>query len=106
MLHSISNLLFLRVRIIFAGDDVTDEDAINALKGMAMTFRIVSNQVNIHMKRWHLLMIQIIPSIFPEYRIRLKFFFQMTKTKADKRLPSTDSVVTLLKWVERHMSIR
>ena len=36
-----------RVRIIFAGDDVTDEDAINALKGMAMTFRIVSNQVRI-----------------------------------------------------------
>ena len=39
-------VLFCRVRIIFAGDDVTDEDAINALKGMAMTFRIVSNQVN------------------------------------------------------------
>ena len=42
------SLFFLfRVRIIFAGDDVTDEDAINALKGMAMTFRIVSNQVNV-----------------------------------------------------------
>ena len=39
-------LFLFRVRIIFAGDDVTDEDAINALKGMAMTFRIVSNQVN------------------------------------------------------------
>ena len=51
MIHSISNLLLLRVRIIFAGDDVTDEDAINALKGMAMTFRIVSNQVNINIKR-------------------------------------------------------
>ena len=51
MLHKISNHLFLRVRIIFAGDDVTDEDAINALKGMAMTFRIVSNQVNINIKR-------------------------------------------------------
>ena len=30
----------------------------------------------------------------------------MTKTMADKRLPSTDSVVTLLRWVERHMSTR
>lgn len=30
----------------------------------------------------------------------------MTKTMADKRLPSTDSVVTLLRWVERHMATR
>ena len=29
-----------------------------------------------------------------------------TKTYADKQLPSTDSIVTLLKWVERHMSTR
>ena len=63
-----------RIRIIFAGDDVTDEDAIVALKGMAFSFRIVNNH--------------------------------MTKTSADKRLPSTDSVLTMLKWVERHMSIR
>ena len=63
-----------RIRIIFAGDDVTDEDAIVALKGMAYTFRIVNNH--------------------------------LTKTSADKRLPSTDSVLTMLKWVERHMSTR
>ena len=37
--------LFGRVRVLFAGDDVTDEDAISALKGMAMTFRIVSSHV-------------------------------------------------------------
>jgi len=63
-----------RVRVIFAGDDVTDEDAISALRGMAVTFRIVGSHV--------------------------------TKTSADRRLPSTDSVLTLLKWVERHMSAR
>lgn len=32
--------------------------------------------------------------------------FQVTKSNADRRLPSTDSVVTLLKWVERHMATR
>ena len=41
------DFLLVRVRIIFAGDDVTDEDAITALKGMAMTFRIVSSHVRI-----------------------------------------------------------
>ncbi len=65
---------FCRIRILFAGDDVTDEDAITALKGMAFTFRIVSNH--------------------------------LTKTAADKRLPSTDSVLTLLRWVEKHLSHR
>jgi trehalose-6-phosphatase len=30
-----------RIRSIFVGDDVTDEDAINALKGMAFTFRYI-----------------------------------------------------------------
>lgn len=31
---------------------------------------------------------------------------QITKTSAERRLPSTDSVLTLLKWVERHLSRR
>jgi trehalose 6-phosphate synthase/phosphatase len=63
-----------RVRIIYAGDDVTDEDAIQALKGMAVTFRVT-----------------------PSHTVR---------TLADKRLPSTDSILMMLKWVERHMSMR
>ena len=46
-MYSSDIYFILRVRIIFAGDDTTDEDAINALKGMAMTFRIVSNHVRI-----------------------------------------------------------
>lgn len=28
------------------------------------------------------------------------------KTSAERRLPSTDSVLTMLKWVERHFSRR
>ena len=64
----------LRVRILYAGDDVTDEDAISTLKGMAYSFRVSNSN--------------------------------LTKTGADKRLPGTDSVLTLLHWVEKHMSER
>ncbi|XP_054265178.1 uncharacterized protein LOC128988028 isoform X2 [Macrosteles quadrilineatus] len=63
-----------RIRIIYAGDDTTDEDAMEALKGMAATFRVTSSQV--------------------------------VKTAADRRLPSTDSVLTMLKWIERHFGKR
>ncbi|KAI5711313.1 hypothetical protein M8J76_000490 [Diaphorina citri] len=59
-----------RVKIIYAGDDVTDEDAMEALKGMAATFRVTQSQI--------------------------------VKTAAERRLPSTDSVLTMLKWIERH----
>ncbi|XP_067623488.1 uncharacterized protein Tps1 isoform X2 [Eurosta solidaginis] len=59
-----------RIKIIYVGDDMTDEDAMEALKGMARTFRVTSSDI--------------------------------VRTAADHRLPSTDSVYTLLKWVERH----
>lgn len=83
-----------RIRIIYAGDDATDEDAMKviiirliirgsflftrlifqALKGMAATFRITSSHI--------------------------------VRTSAERRLPSTDSVLTMLKWVERHLGRR
>lgn len=31
---------------------------------------------------------------------------QITKTWAERRLPSTDSVLTMLRWVERHLTRR
>lgn len=30
----------------------------------------------------------------------------IVRTSAERRLPSTDSVLTMLKWVERHLSRR
>lgn len=84
-----------RIKIIYAGDDATDEDAMmvcidrrqvnddstlissirfQALKGMAATFRVTSSHI--------------------------------VKTSAEHRLPSTDSVLTMLKWVERHFMRR
>ncbi|KAJ8969008.1 hypothetical protein NQ317_003938 [Molorchus minor] len=63
-----------RIRIIYVGDDATDEDAMQALKGMAATFRVTTSAI--------------------------------TKTSAERRLPSTDSVLTMLKWIERHLSRR
>lgn len=47
---------------------------IQALKGMAATFRVASSHI--------------------------------IRTSAERRLPSTDSVLTMLKWVERHLSRR
>ncbi|XP_044749938.1 alpha,alpha-trehalose-phosphate synthase [UDP-forming] isoform X2 [Coccinella septempunctata] len=63
-----------RIRIIYVGDDVTDEDAMMALKGMAATFRVTNSNI--------------------------------IKTSAERRLPSTDSVLTMLKWIERHFAKR
>lgn len=31
---------------------------------------------------------------------------QIVRTAAERRLPSTDSVLTMLKWVERHLNRR
>nr|ALE32750.1 trehalose-6-phosphate synthase 2 [Blattella germanica] len=63
-----------RIRIIYAGDDVTDEDAMQALKGMAATFRVASSSI--------------------------------IRTAAEVRLTNTDSVLMMLKWLERHLSNR
>ena len=36
---------FIIIRIIYVGDDVTDENAMEALKGMAFSFRVVSSDL-------------------------------------------------------------
>lgn len=60
------------VRVLFAGDDNTDEDAMRALKGMAVSFRVTASS--------------------------------SIRTQANRRLPDTDSVAMMLKWVERQMA--
>ncbi|XP_068221141.1 uncharacterized protein Tps1 [Palaemon carinicauda] len=63
-----------RVSTIYAGDDKTDEDAMRALQGMAVTFRVTTSQI--------------------------------LRTAASHRLPNTDAVLTMLKWVERRLGAR
>jgi len=63
-----------RISTIFAGDDATDEDAMGALQGMAITFRVTAHQ--------------------------------NVRTLANYRLPSTDAVFTMLKWIERRLGSR
>ncbi|ROT75321.1 trehalose-6-phosphate synthase [Penaeus vannamei] len=63
-----------RVSTIFAGDDISDEDAMRALQGMAVTFRVTTS-----------------PNL---------------RTAATYRLPNTDAVLTMLKWVEKRLSSR
>ncbi|XP_023330996.1 alpha,alpha-trehalose-phosphate synthase [UDP-forming] [Eurytemora carolleeae] len=60
-----------RLRIIYAGDDLTDEDAMQALKGMAYSFRVVNSG--------------------------------LVQTVADHRLPNTQGIETMLKWVENYV---
>ena len=60
------------VRVLFAGDDNTDEDAMRMLKGMAVSFRVTASS--------------------------------SVRTVANRRLPDTDSVLMMLKWVERQMA--
>lgn len=63
-----------RVSTVFAGDDKTDEDAMRALQGMAVTFRVTT--------------------------------CQNVRTAATHRLPSTDAVLSMLKWIERRLGSR
>ncbi|CAG0881639.1 unnamed protein product [Cyprideis torosa] len=63
---------FTRAKIIYVGDDELDEPAMQMLKGIGLTFRVTSGAAI-------------------DYQ-----------TSAQHRLASTDAVLTLLKFVERH----
>ena len=60
------------VKVVFAGDDTTDEDVFDLLQGTGVTFRVTKD---------------------PEL-----------KTKATYKIPSTESVTTLLQWIEQKYS--
>ena len=116
-----------RIRIVFAGDDVGDEDAIVALKGLikknksSYTFFVFL--VLILLRRWPIKRARacgISPALslfFPNFLFLLNWVvkragigatFRVTsdmdiETAADRRLPNTDVVLALLKWIERFM---
>ena len=79
-----------RLRTIYVGDDDTDEDAMQALRGMSFSFRVVNSkltQTSANMRWEKLKLIEL-------------------KTPCNTRLSSTDSVKCLLQWVEKHMTER
>lgn len=63
-----------RISTIFAGDDDTDEKAMQTLQGMAVTFRVTD--------------------------------LQNIKTAAMYRIPNTDAVHTMLRWIEKRLGTR
>lgn len=66
-----------RVQVIYAGDSDADEDAMETLKGIAYSYRIISEDATVITKSW-----------------------------ADARLQGPEDVLTMLKFVEKKLSGR
>lgn len=56
------------IKVIFAGDDTTDEDVFELLRGTGVTFRVTKDK--------------------------------NLETKATYKVPSTESITSILKWIE------
>lgn len=84
-----------RIRIIYAGDDVTDEDAMQVIS--------IHLQINSKFFLFYFCYVKALKGMAATFRVAQS---QIVKTAAERRLPSTDSVLTMLKWVERHFGKR
>lgn len=87
-----------RIKIIYAGDDMTDEEAMTVsinTSHRSIKIRINSNKNSLYQ--------QALKGMAATFRISSE---HIIKTVADHRLSSTDSVLTMLKWVERHFMRR
>ena len=98
------------IRIIFAGDDLTDEDAMKALKGLAYNFRVVNSglvqTMADHRFRELFLLLNIFLIFSPqEYTIYLIVprWPVFTLNALLFRLPDTNAVQTMLLWLEQFM---
>ena len=97
------------IRIIFAGDDLTDEDAMKALKGLAYNFRVVNSglvQTMADHRYQELFFAKYISYISPqEYTIYLIVprWPVFTLNALLFRLPDTNAVQTMLLWLEQFM---
>ena len=92
------------IRIIFAGDDLTDEDAMKTLKGLAYNFRVVNSGLVRTMADHRC--VETFSYIFPqEYTIYLidPRWPVFTLNALLFRLPDTSAVQTMLLWLEHFM---
>lgn len=85
-----------RIKIIYAGDDASDEDAM--LVCINCLFNIYNNKIDLYSS-----FVQALKGMAATFRVTSS---HIVKTSAEHRLPSTDSVLTMLKWVERHVMRR
>lgn len=99
-----------RIRIIYAGDDTTDEDAMQVIIVsifFLLIFFLKKISINRKIKSFYVKQkkfyynFQALKGMAATFRITSS---HIVKTAAEYRLPSTDSVLTMLKWVERHLN--
>ncbi|CAG2058458.1 unnamed protein product [Timema podura] len=103
-----------RIRIIYVGDDTTDEDAMQLQCNYCISENIglTTGTLGIQMKGHCLdtnpnnpdklvtLHAQALKGMAATFRVAAS---HIVRTVAERRLPNTDAVLTLLKWVERHL---
>ena len=83
------------IRIIFAGDDLTDEDAMKGLKGLAYSFRVVNSGL-VHTLADHRCRKRVCFDKHMFVSLILTLSFRL-------RLPDTSAVQTMLLWLEQFM---
>ena len=99
------------IRTIFTGDDLTDEDAMRALKGLAYNFRVVNSGLVQTMADHRCVETYFLCSIYFSYIFPQKYTIYLidprwpvfTLNDLLFRLPDTNAVQTMLLCLEQFM---